>query len=194
MRVKLTGPRADFTGVLGKVKWVNGRANVPSLSQRLASGYGVVEDKITLVEAAKASTPEVKFIVDTLKEHEGKEVFVPDNTFNISPTEDADKDVIIDASQEALVAEGAKELADIVAAKKQEIEQAASASEEEIKEDVAPTFKIDPTLKKSDIKTYEEVGNFGAYRGYLRGITGRDSKNKKAALALREELVAILPE
>ena len=211
IKVRLTGPRSSFTGKLGKINWVDGKAEVHSLSQRLISCYSVVEDKSPAEDKPKVApltvtieAPALKEIVDEAIENVKVEINTLDpEGFNeiLKDKSDEITEIVKEVAPQAMLSdeeveslsenvevnqkaadEGAKELADIVAAKKQEIEQAASKDTNETSLDVPKNPLTGDTLKKSEVKSLDDfkgVGSWGKYKSYVKEVTGISPRNKK---------------
>ena len=175
MFVKLTGVRENFTGRLAGLQWIDGKTNVPQLSQRLIRGYGVVEDKASVEDKPsvknKAAEPEDK--VNTLETP-----IKPDEVFS---KEEPDN--------------GAAELAKVIASKKAEIE-AKPAKEEEVQKGVQ--FKAAPEgMKKSDVKSFDDFkgkGSWGTYKKYVIDLTGTSPRNKEQCAEVLEAFKATLSD
>ena len=190
LKVKMLPPRDTFNGKLAGINWVEGKAVIATISQKLSRGYGVVEDKEPIVETIKVTieAPEIKEIVDEAIE-KIKDDLTPVDTApedGASVTGEGMDDI---GSAEA-IEEGAKELAQVVEEKKQEIEAKAS---QESPEDGAPVN----TMKKSEVKSEADFtgsGSFGKYKSYVKELTGTSPRNKEQCAEALEAFKAGLPE
>ena len=176
INVKLTGGnREDFTGILGNIKWIDGKATVPNLTQRLASCYGVVEDK-----ASVEDKPPVK-----------NKAAEPEDKVNILETPIKPDEVFSKVEQD----NGASELAKVIASKKAEIE-AKPTLEEEVQKGVQ--FKTAPEgMKKSDVKSFDDFkgkGSWGTYKKYVIDLTGTSPRNKQQCAEALELFKATLSD
>ena len=191
LNVKLSGSREGFSGKLAGVQWVEGKAIIPAISQKLSRGYGVVED----------TGEEPKVVISTPVAEQKTTVNTEQNDAIVQPlfydeegvggtTEQ--ETVTIDISTidpEAVtetIEEAAAELAKVVEEKKAEIKDEAAKEEQDVQE---------PTLTKSDLKVYgEDIKNYGAWVGYVKELTGVAPKNKENSFEIMSKFAEGLPD
>lgn len=166
MLVKLQGVRSDFTGTLAGVSWVEGKARVNNLSQRLTRGYGVVED-VDDYTVGK-DLPEILTLTSTL----------PDVTYGEHSVEVVESEAkVVDPREQKEAEDGAKELSQIVADKKAEIEQEANKKLTPKTENAPKTdIKRSEVLSQAD---FRGKGSYGKYLKYVKEVTGTSPRDKE---------------
>ena len=227
IKVRLGPPRSNFTGKLGGVNWKDGCATLPTISNRMKRSYGVVEDKSSDIDKPSSTdkltvtieAPALKEIVDEAIENVKVEINTLDpEGFNeiLKDKSDEITEIVKEVAPQAMLSdeeveslsenvevnqkaadEGAKELADIVAAKKQEIEANAVNETNETSSDVPKNPLTGDTLKKSEVKSLDDfkgVGSWGKYKSYVKEVTGISPRNKKECAEALSNFIATLED
>lgn len=190
MLVKLQGIRSGFTGTLAGVSWVEGKARVNNLSQRLIRGYSVVEDVddyavgkdlperiITNPSGNIVPNAYLEDLKSTVVDF-NLEANSTDGFGELLEANEGKITSIIKVAKEQKEAEdGAKELSQIVADKKAEIEQAANKKLAPKTENVPKTdIKRSEVLSQADFKG---KGSYGKYLKYVKEVTGTSPRDKE---------------
>jgi len=217
MLVKLSGSRSDFTGKLAGLNWVDGKTNVPPLSQRLIRGYGVVEYNPTAEVTFNINVTNPEGFEEILKDKRDELTEIiknagtkPEAVFEDKPqseSEEAQSESTDEPGEKSQVlkdfeelhsepdTEGAKALADIVAAKKQEVVEKAAV---QVDSTEAPAAKDPaPTMKKSEVKSltdFKGKGSWGKYKKYVIELTGTSPKNKEQCVEALDAFKATLSD
>ena len=200
MLVKLTGPRLGYNGRLGGINWVDGKARVAELSQKLSRGYGVVKDKSVEINFTVNSN-DSKGFEEKLKERSGdiKQIIQdnkaePEDKVTILETP-IDPDEVFSKEEQD---NGASELAKVVTNKKAEIESKKATNEAKPAKEEGVQFKPAPEgMKKSDVKSFDDFkgkGSWGTYKKYVIDLTGTSPRNKQQCVEVLEAFKATLSD